>query len=98
MSAGPVVTAACFFCCRRAMGEASARHSLRPLPDEGDLSSITRALDALRASECMSVSKTQRLRPNLRSSSPAKAGDPVRRGSSAQALTSLEYWIARTSV
>ena len=24
---------------------------------------------------------------------PAKAGDPVRRGSSAQSLTSLEYWI-----
>ena len=29
--ADPVVTAACFFCCRRAMGEAIARHSLRPL-------------------------------------------------------------------
>jgi hypothetical protein len=30
-------------------------------------------------------------------SSSAKAGDPVRRCSSVQALTSLEYWIARTS-
>jgi hypothetical protein len=29
--AEPVVTAACFFCCRRAMGEAITRHSLRPL-------------------------------------------------------------------
>ena len=29
--ADPVVTAACFFCCRRAMGEAITRHSLRPL-------------------------------------------------------------------
>ena len=29
--AEPVVTAACFFCCRRAMGEAFTRHSLRPL-------------------------------------------------------------------
>src|SRR5258707_6369544 len=29
--AKPVVTAACFFCCRRAMGEAITRHSLRPL-------------------------------------------------------------------
>jgi hypothetical protein len=29
--AQPVVTAACFFCCRRAMGEAITRHSLRPL-------------------------------------------------------------------
>jgi hypothetical protein len=27
----PVVTAACFFCCRRAMGAACIRHSLRPL-------------------------------------------------------------------
>jgi hypothetical protein len=31
VSAGPVVTAACVFCCRRAMGAASIRHSLRPL-------------------------------------------------------------------
>ncbi len=30
-------------------------------------------------------------------SSPAKAGDPVRRGRSLQAVTSLEYWIARSS-
>jgi len=29
--AKPVVTAACVFCCRRAMGEAITRHSLRPL-------------------------------------------------------------------
>src|SRR5689334_6110743 len=29
--AEPVVTAACFLCCRRAMGEAFTRHSLRPL-------------------------------------------------------------------
>ncbi len=29
--ADPVVTAACFFVCRRAMGEAITRHSLRPL-------------------------------------------------------------------
>src|SRR5882762_6864117 len=35
--APPVVTAACFFCCRRAMGEAITRHSLRPCSDEGDL-------------------------------------------------------------
>ena len=35
--------------------------------------------------------------PNLHSSSPAKAGDPVRRGFSIQSLTSLEYWITRPS-
>ena len=29
--AEPVVTAACFLFCRRAMGAASSRHSLRPL-------------------------------------------------------------------
>src|SRR5689334_19946343 len=33
--AEPVVTAACVFCCRRAMGEAITRHFPRP-PDEGD--------------------------------------------------------------
>jgi hypothetical protein len=42
-SAGPVVTAACFLCCRRAMGAASARHSLCPLLIRGYISSITRA-------------------------------------------------------
>ena len=31
----PVVTAACIFFCRRAMGEAITRHSLRPLIFEG---------------------------------------------------------------
>jgi hypothetical protein len=30
-------------------------------------------------------------------SSPAKAGDPVRRGLSVQSLTPLEYWVARSS-
>jgi len=35
--AGPVVTAACFPCCRRAMGAACTRHSLRPLNFEGVL-------------------------------------------------------------
>src|SRR5690242_14484186 len=35
--ATPVVTAACFFFCRRVMGEAFTRHSLRPLVrQEGD--------------------------------------------------------------
>jgi len=33
--AEPVVTAACFFCCRRAMGEAFTRHSLRPCEFRG---------------------------------------------------------------
>jgi hypothetical protein len=28
-------------------------------------------------------------------SSPAKAGDPVRRGFSVLSLTSLEYWVTR---
>jgi hypothetical protein len=33
----PVVTAACVSCCRRAMGAACTRHSLRPLYDEGHI-------------------------------------------------------------
>jgi hypothetical protein len=39
--AKPVVTAACFFCCRRAMGEALTRHSLRPLFLQGAISEKT---------------------------------------------------------
>jgi hypothetical protein len=35
--------------------------------------------------------------PRLHSSSPANAGDPVRRGFSAQSLLSLEYWVTRPS-
>jgi hypothetical protein len=35
--AEPLVTAACFFCCRRAMGEAFTRHSLRLFQFEGDI-------------------------------------------------------------
>ena len=38
--AKPVVTAACFFCCRRAMGEAITRHSLRPLSIEDCLARL----------------------------------------------------------
>src|SRR6185312_9024189 len=38
----PVVTAACVSCCRRAMGAASIRHSLRPRFFRGDVSCITR--------------------------------------------------------
>jgi hypothetical protein len=34
--AEPVVTAASFFCCWRAMGEAFTRHSLHPLNFEGE--------------------------------------------------------------
>ena len=38
VSAEPVVTAACVSCCRRAMGEASTRHSLRPSEFRGAMS------------------------------------------------------------
>jgi hypothetical protein len=41
--AKPVVTAACFFCCRRAMGEVVTRHSLRPLFFPGAVDAMTRA-------------------------------------------------------
>src|SRR6185312_15870520 len=41
--AEPVVTAACVFCCRRAMGEAITRHSPRPPFHEGHQRGITRA-------------------------------------------------------
>jgi hypothetical protein len=54
---------------------------------------------ALRA-EGIAVFEQAVLRAGLRQhqwpSSPAKAGDPVRRGSSIQSLLSLEYWADST--
>ncbi len=44
--AEPVVTAACFPCCRRAMGAARIRHSLRPSSSEGNKRCATRAFRA----------------------------------------------------
>jgi hypothetical protein len=58
--AEPVVTAACFPSCRRAMGAASIRHSPRPLLFEGGVRCITRACRA---------AGTRRRGPFLRSSS-----------------------------
>jgi hypothetical protein len=40
---------------------------------------------------------TRMVRPHAMLSSPAKAGDPVRRGFSVLSSASLEYWVARTS-
>jgi hypothetical protein len=54
--AEPVVTAACFFSCRRAMGEAFTRHSLRPLHFERDIRCKTRAYSAARMRTCVSSS------------------------------------------
>jgi hypothetical protein len=76
-----------------------AGHGSRPAPgipctlfdSEGEIEQdpdASRAAGALRFGLKKSSS-------HLRPSSPAKAGDPVRRGPSAQALASPEYWIAR---
>jgi hypothetical protein len=46
--AEPVVTAACFFCCRRAMGAACTRPSLRPLYFEARSTAPTRTEQASR--------------------------------------------------
>ena len=51
--AEPVVTAACVFCCRRAMGAASIRHSPRPLDFEGRNQRITRADHAAGMRTCV---------------------------------------------
>jgi hypothetical protein len=49
--AEPVVTAACFLCCRRAMGEAFTRHSLRPLDFERDALTASLGHDVSRGGE-----------------------------------------------
>jgi len=54
VSAEPVVTAACLSFCRRAMGEASARHSPRPLFEEGDHSQSSDAMRVARGKERVS--------------------------------------------
>ena len=71
----------------RPSGAASIRHSLRPLLVEGDRRCKTRADRAAGMRRCVHA---HRRRP------PARPGDPVRRGLSALALASLEYWIARS--
>jgi hypothetical protein len=42
------------------------------------------------------LAMTRKERATFSVASPASAGDPVHRGFSAQALLSLEYWIARS--
>jgi hypothetical protein len=42
------------------------------------------------------LAMTRKERATFSASSPAHAGDPVRRGFSAETLASLEYWIARS--
>jgi hypothetical protein len=59
----PVVTAACFPCCRRAMGAASIRHSLRPPRFEGDEWCITWAFG---------VAGMRRCDRNLRAAHPSR--------------------------
>ena len=52
--AKPVVTAACVFCCRRAMGEAITRHSLRPpYLSRDNRRCITRAFRAAGTRSCV---------------------------------------------
>jgi hypothetical protein len=84
--AEPVVTAACFFCCRRAMGEAITRHSLRPLPSEGD-GFTQNPGGSCRGNAVVCVSRCRR--------PPAEAGDPVsqRRRCSSRQVTA--YWMPR---
>jgi hypothetical protein len=55
---------------------------------------ISTAVKMVGTAQCAFAHPTD---PNLHSSSPAKAGDPVRRGLSIRLLTSLEYRITRPS-
>src|SRR5277367_1629354 len=85
--AEPVVTAACFFCCRRAMGAACTRSSLRPLSFRAALygtNSGGRRRET--AKLCLSKSrfpwlfdKLKRDRPVARLGVLKRRGRPVRR-------------------
>ena len=73
----------------QAAGASSARHSLRPLSGERN------EIDKTSRETCVEIAKSCPAVKSSQLSSPAKAGDPVRRGFSAQSLTSLEYWFTR---
>jgi hypothetical protein len=54
VSAGPVVTAACFFCCRRAMG--CGQHPAFPAPSWIPVGTLDASLGHVLSRECRSVS------------------------------------------
>jgi hypothetical protein len=83
--AEPVVTAACLLFCRRAMGEAVARHSLRPLRYRGRTRRTTRAHRAARMPTHITPL-----------SCPAKAGHPVFQRRLCLSRQAAAYWIARS--
>src|SRR5438876_10814651 len=85
--AKPVVTAACFFLLQA--GHGCGQYPAFPAPSvfRGWFESITRTL---------SCRENEEPRPAPLSCS-AHAGHPVRRGLSAYARTTLEYWVARSS-
>ena len=74
-------------------GAARTRHSLLPLLLEGQIVAANLGQIVPREGEAMFGKGTAGAAESL--SSPAHAGDPVRRSLSAQALLSLEYWITR---
>ncbi len=77
-------------------GAARTRHSLLPLLWEKGRN-VRSHLGQIVPRECKAMFEMATAIATHSLSSPAQAGDPVRRGFSAQALLSLEYWIARSS-
>ena len=72
--------------CSGPMGAIGTRLSLRPL--------FKRGRNEMQSSDD-SCRENANLRPHPHCHRPARPGDPVRRGLSAQAPASLEYWITR---
>src|SRR6266702_216005 len=71
----------------------------RPPPLRGALATKQSISPRKGRMDCFaSLAKTWMVRLHTRLSSPAKAGDPVRRGCSILSLRSLEYWIVRRSL
>jgi len=102
VSAEPVVPAACIFCCRRAMGAASARHSPCPLSSRGRVHRQTSdAKIAPRDRKRASVRKRLSERHHGADQSPVVIAREGGRSSTPRCLgrssLPLEYWIARTS-
>src|ERR1700730_9780916 len=76
-------------------GAARTRSSLRPLFSRRD--KVDANLGRIAPRERKALFGSGNTSAACSPSSPAHAGDPVRRGLSAQSLLPLEYWIARSS-
>jgi hypothetical protein len=93
----PVVTAACFFCCRRAMGAASTRHSLRPLHPGGTRTMHHSGISCRGNAEARHCEERQRRRVRRSSTSEGGSNPDCTRGNTmvclVASLLAMTTWL-----